>query len=31
MAVTDAAAGARGISAFMVHKDDPGFSVGALE
>src|SRR5699024_7893300 len=25
MAVTDPEAGARGISAFMVHKDDPGF------
>jgi alkylation response protein AidB-like acyl-CoA dehydrogenase len=31
MAVTDPAAGARGISAFVVHKDDPGFSVGAKE
>jgi alkylation response protein AidB-like acyl-CoA dehydrogenase len=31
MAVTDPSAGARGISAFMVHKDDPGFTVGALE
>ncbi len=31
MAVTDPEAGARGISAFMVHKDDPGFRVGGLE
>ncbi|WP_299577139.1 acyl-CoA dehydrogenase [uncultured Williamsia sp.] len=31
MAVTDPDKGANGISAFMVHKDDPGFSVGALE
>ncbi len=31
MAVTDAAAGANGISAFVVHKDDPGFSVGTKE
>jgi alkylation response protein AidB-like acyl-CoA dehydrogenase len=31
MAVTDPAKGARGISAFAVHKDDPGFSVGAKE
>ena len=31
MAVTDPEKGANGISAFMVHKDDPGFSVGALE
>jgi alkylation response protein AidB-like acyl-CoA dehydrogenase len=31
MAVTDAAAGASGISAFVVHKDDPGFSVGTKE
>ncbi|NMO01145.1 acyl-CoA dehydrogenase [Gordonia sp. TBRC 11910] len=31
MAVTDAAKGANGISAFMVHKDDPGFTVGPLE
>lgn len=31
MAVTDPDAGARGISAFMVHKDDPGFRVGGLE
>lgn len=31
MAVTDPSAGARGISAFMVHKDDPGFAVGAKE
>ena len=31
MAVTDPQAGARGISAFVVEKDDPGFSVGALE
>ena len=28
MAVTEPGAGARGISAFVVHKDDPGFSVG---
>jgi alkylation response protein AidB-like acyl-CoA dehydrogenase len=31
MAVTEAAAGPRGISAFVVHKDDPGFTVGAKE
>ncbi|KAB1503993.1 acyl-CoA dehydrogenase [Corynebacterium sp. 320] len=31
MAVTDPEAGARGISAFMVHKDDPGFSVSGYE
>ena len=31
MAVTDPSAGARGISAFVVHKDDPGFSVGPKE
>lgn len=31
MAVTDAAAGPKGISAFMVHTDDPGFTVGSLE
>lgn len=31
MAVTDADKGANGISAFMVHKDDPGFTVGPLE
>ena len=31
MAVTDPAKGANGISAFVVHKDDPGFSVGAKE
>jgi alkylation response protein AidB-like acyl-CoA dehydrogenase len=31
MAVTDASKGANGISAFVVHKDDPGFSVGAKE
>jgi len=31
MAKTDPAAGARGISAFVVHRDDPGFSVGAKE
>lgn len=31
MAVTDPEAGARGISAFMVHKDDPGFSVTGYE
>jgi len=31
MASTDPAAGANGISAFVVHKDDPGFSVGAKE
>jgi alkylation response protein AidB-like acyl-CoA dehydrogenase len=31
MAKTDPDAGARGISAFVVHKDDPGFSVGTKE
>jgi alkylation response protein AidB-like acyl-CoA dehydrogenase len=31
MAVTDPEKGANGISAFAVHKDDPGFSVGAKE
>lgn len=31
MAVTDPKRGARGISAFMVHKDEPGFSVGTHE
>jgi alkylation response protein AidB-like acyl-CoA dehydrogenase len=31
MAVTDPSAGARGISAFVVHADDPGFSVGTKE
>jgi len=31
MAVTDASAGARGISAFVVRHDDPGFSVGPKE
>ncbi|MHA3700934.1 acyl-CoA dehydrogenase family protein [Jatrophihabitans sp. YIM 134969] len=31
MAVTDASKGPKGISAFVVHKDDPGFSVGAKE
>ncbi len=31
MAKTDPSAGARGISAFVVHKDDPGFSVGPKE
>jgi alkylation response protein AidB-like acyl-CoA dehydrogenase len=31
MAVTDSSAGPRGISAFVVHKDDPGFSVGSHE
>jgi alkylation response protein AidB-like acyl-CoA dehydrogenase len=31
MAVTDPGQGAGGISAFVVHKDDPGFSVGAKE
>jgi alkylation response protein AidB-like acyl-CoA dehydrogenase len=31
MASTDPGAGARGISAFVVHKDDPGFSVGPKE
>jgi alkylation response protein AidB-like acyl-CoA dehydrogenase len=31
MAVTDSAKGANGISAFMVHNDDEGFTVGAKE
>jgi alkylation response protein AidB-like acyl-CoA dehydrogenase len=31
MAVTDPDRGANGISAFVVHKDDPGFSVGTKE
>ncbi|MEO9140250.1 MAG: acyl-CoA dehydrogenase family protein [Jatrophihabitans sp.] len=31
MATTDPDKGANGISAFVVHKDDPGFSVGAKE
>jgi alkylation response protein AidB-like acyl-CoA dehydrogenase len=31
MASTDPSKGANGISAFVVHKDDPGFSVGAKE
>jgi alkylation response protein AidB-like acyl-CoA dehydrogenase len=31
MASTDPAAGPKGISAFVVHKDDPGFSVGTPE
>jgi alkylation response protein AidB-like acyl-CoA dehydrogenase len=31
MAVTDPGKGANGISAFVVHKDDPGFSVGTKE
>jgi alkylation response protein AidB-like acyl-CoA dehydrogenase len=31
MAVTDPDKGANGISAFIVHKDDPGFSAGAKE
>jgi alkylation response protein AidB-like acyl-CoA dehydrogenase len=31
MAVTDPEKGANGISAFVVEKDDPGFSVGKLE
>ena len=31
MAVTDPEKGANGISAFVVHADDPGFSVGAKE
>ncbi|MGH3941628.1 MAG: acyl-CoA dehydrogenase [Pseudonocardiaceae bacterium] len=31
MAVTDPAQGANGISAFIVHQDDPGFSVGPKE
>ncbi len=31
MAVTDPEAGANGISAFVVHRDDPGFAVGPKE
>ena len=31
MASTDPAAGPKGISAFVVHQDDPGFSVGTKE
>jgi alkylation response protein AidB-like acyl-CoA dehydrogenase len=31
MAVSDPDKGANGISAFVVHKDDPGFAVGAKE
>jgi alkylation response protein AidB-like acyl-CoA dehydrogenase len=31
MAVTDPDKGANGISAFVVHKDDPGFVVGSFE
>ena len=31
MAVTDPGRGANGISAFIVHKDDPGFSIGPKE
>ena len=31
MAVTDPEKGANGISAFVVHKDDPGFAVGPKE
>lgn len=31
MAVTDPDKGANGISAFVVHKDDPGFTIGAKE
>jgi alkylation response protein AidB-like acyl-CoA dehydrogenase len=31
MAVTDPDKGANGISAFVVHKDDPGFVIGAKE
>jgi alkylation response protein AidB-like acyl-CoA dehydrogenase len=31
MAVSDSAKGANGISAFMVHRDDDGFTVGAKE
>jgi alkylation response protein AidB-like acyl-CoA dehydrogenase len=31
MAVTDPGAGSKGISAFVVHADDPGFSVGTKE
>ncbi|MDQ6937234.1 MAG: acyl-CoA dehydrogenase [Actinomycetota bacterium] len=31
MAVTDASRGSKGISAFVVHRDDPGFSIGKKE
>ena len=31
MAVTEPGAGSHGISAFVVHADDPGFALGALE
>jgi alkylation response protein AidB-like acyl-CoA dehydrogenase len=31
MAVTEPGQGTRGISAFVVHRDDPGFSVGSKE
>ncbi|CAN5333024.1 acyl-CoA dehydrogenase [soil metagenome] len=31
MAVTDPARGSNGISAFVVHRDDPGFEVGSKE
>jgi len=31
VAVTDPAAGSHGISAFVVHRDDPGFAVGPKE
>ena len=31
MAVTDPSRGSKGISAFVVHRDDPGFSVGTKE
>jgi alkylation response protein AidB-like acyl-CoA dehydrogenase len=31
MVTTDPSKGAKGISAFVVHKDDPGFSVGTKE
>jgi alkylation response protein AidB-like acyl-CoA dehydrogenase len=31
MATSDPAAGSRGISAFVVHQDDPGFSLGTPE
>jgi alkylation response protein AidB-like acyl-CoA dehydrogenase len=31
MAVTEPGAGSRGISAFVVHRDDPGFGVGPKE
>jgi alkylation response protein AidB-like acyl-CoA dehydrogenase len=31
MAVTDPSLGSKGISAFVVHRDDPGFSVGTHE